>query len=186
MPTLLELIRSRVSTPKLGLPAPTRTQMDEALQCAQRAPDHGRLRPWRFHVLEGDDLRALGALFESAARAQNSALDAAAAERLRGLPLRAPMIVVVSARVVTGHKVPAWEQVVAAGCAAQNLQLALHAMGFGCMWRTGDMASDPTVKARFGLAEADQIVGYLYVGTPLETPKAAVSEGESAVFYGMP
>lgn len=186
MQDLLQLIKSRVSTPKLGLPAPTRDQMTDALACAQRAPDHGRLRPWRFFVIEGEGLNQLGALYVAAARAKNSPIEDAQAERLRGMPLRAPMVVVVASKVVTGHKVPVWEQQVATGCAAQNLQLALHAMGFGCMWRTGEMASDPTVKARFGLEEADQIIGFLYVGTPLETPKPSANEGDSVVFFGMP
>lgn len=186
MESLLNLIKTRASTPKLGLPAPSRAQMDEALVCAQRAPDHGRLRPWRFHVLMGDDLVKLGELFVQAARLDNPALEESQADRLRGMPLRAPMMVVVSCKAVTGHKVPVWEQQVAVGCAAQNLQLALHGMGFGCMWRTGDMASDPFVKARFGLDEPDQIVGYLYVGTPLEAPKPVANEGQAVVFYGMP
>lgn len=186
MDPLLNLIKTRASTPRLGLPLPSREQLDEALACAQRAPDHGRLRPWRFHVLTGDDLGRLGELFVQAARQQNPDLDASQADRLRGMPLRAPMILVVSCKAVTGHKVPVWEQQVAVGCAAQNLQLALHAMGFGCMWRTGDMASDPFVKARFGLEEPDQIIGYLYVGTPLEAPKTVATEGDTVVFYGMP
>ncbi len=186
MDSLLELIKTRVSTPKLGNPVPSREQLDEAFACAQRAPDHGRLRPWRFHVLSGDALVQLGELYVSAARQQNPALDHAQAERLRGMPLRAPMIVVVSCKVAVGHKVPVWEQLVAAGCATQNLQLALHAMGYGCMWRTGDMASDPLVKARFGLGEPDQIIGYLYVGTVQEPPKSVTNEGDTVVFYGMP
>lgn len=186
MESLLNLIKTRASTPKLGLPVPMREQIDEALACAQRAPDHGRLRPWRFHVLAGEDLVRLGELFVQAARQQNPSLEDSQADRLRGMPLRAPMIVVVSCKAVTGHKVPVWEQQVAVGCAAQNLQLALHAMGFACMWRTGDMASDPFVKARFGLDEPDQIVGFLYIGTALEAPKSVTTDGPTVVFYGMP
>lgn len=186
MQTLLDLIKGRVSTPKLGLPVPSVEQVNEALACARRSPDHGRLRPWRFFVLQGNDLAKLGGIYEQAARRQNPALEEAAAERLRGLPLRAPMVIVVASHAVVGHKVPVWEQLVATGCAAQNLQLALHAMGFGCMWRTGEMAADPTVKAAFGLAEVDQIVGYLYVGTALEQPKPAPADDEEVVFWGMP
>lgn len=186
MQDFLQLIKTRASTSKLGAPAPAREQMDEALRCAQRAPDHGRLRPWRFYVLEGEDLQQLGAMFEAVTRQQNPALDAAQAERLRGMPLRAPMIVVVASKVISGHKVPVWEQHVAVGCATQNLQLALHAMGFASMWRTGDMASDPQVKARFGLGVEDRIIGYLYIGTALEAPKPVPGESEDVVFYGMP
>jgi nitroreductase len=71
MDSLLELIKTRVSTPKLGNPVPSRQQLDDVFACAQRAPDHGRLRPWRFHVLTGDDLTALGELYVSARQRGN-------------------------------------------------------------------------------------------------------------------
>lgn len=186
MTDLLELIRSRVSTSKLGAPAPGPAQIQQALACAQRAPDHGRLRPWRFFVLEGDGLQQLGLQFEQAAREQNPGLDDAQAERLRNMPLRAPMVIVVGSKIVSGHKVPVLEQHVATGCAVQNLQLALHALGFACMWRTGEMASDPRVKARFGLGGEDQILGFLYVGTALEAPRPVEADGQVRVFFGMP
>lgn len=186
MTDLLQVIRSRASTPRLTTPAPSRQEMEEALACAQKAPDHGRLRPWRFYVLEGEALNALGELFVEAARHKSGTVEDNQAERLRSMPLRAPLLVVAAAKVLTEHKIPVWEQYVAVGAAVQNLQLALHSMGYACMWRTGEMASDPLVKARFGLGEADQIVGFLYVGTMAEAPKPAEPESAERVFFGMP
>ncbi len=184
--TLAAAVMARVSTPRLVAPVPDAQTLETVLAMARRAPDHGRLRPWRFFVLQGDDLSALGAVFEAAAREADPALDEAKARRFREMPLRAPMIIVAAASLTQGHKVPVWEQLVAVGAAVQNLQLGLSAAGFGCMWRTGEMAADPTVLARFGLTPEDRIVGFLYVGTPLEQPAAVIDAAEGRVFYGFP
>jgi len=78
---------------------------------------------------------------------------------------RAPVIVVVVARLVPHVKVREWEQLVAAGCAAQNLCLAATALGYGSMWRTGWFAEHPLVLAHLGLGEDERIVGFVYLGT---------------------
>ncbi len=83
----------------------------------------------------------------------------------RAKPLRSPLMIVVAAAIVAGHKIPVVEQLLAAGAATQNIMLAAHAMGYGAMWRTGDGAYDDTVKKALGLKASDAIVGFLYLGT---------------------
>ena len=183
---LAEAVMARVSTPRLTEPVPDPATLDTAFAMARRAPDHGRLRPWRFFVLQGEALVELGQVFEAAARETTPDLDDARARRFREMPLRAPMIIVAAASLAQGHKVPVWEQLVAVGAAVQNLQLGLESAGFGCMWRTGEMANAPGVLARFGLCLQDQIVGFLYVGTPQERPAVVVDATEGRVFYGFP
>jgi nitroreductase len=166
MHLLLEAIQKRVSTPRLLAPAPSREEVMALLECAVRAPDHGRLRPWRFLVVEGEGLKALGLLFVDAAQSTATApLDEAARERLRTLPLRSPMIIIAMAKVKPIAKVPAIEQVLAVGAAVENLLLAAQELGYGTMWRTGEMAFHPYVKEKLGLAAEDQIVGFIYIGT---------------------
>ena len=81
-------------------------------------------------------------------------------------PLRAPVIVVVAARVEPAHpKIPEVEQVAAVAAAAQNMLLAAHALGFAAKWATGKQAYDPGVKAGLGLADDDRILGFLYLGS---------------------
>ena len=55
--------------------------------------------------------------------------------------MRAPLIILVACRIVPGTKVPAIEQILAAGAAAQNILLALHARA---MWRPGKPAKRRT------------------------------------------
>lgn len=170
---LINGILTRTSNPKLMAPAPGAQQLETALRCGLRAPDHGRMRPWRFIVVEGEGLSRLGTAYEEASLQDDPQADPAALQRARSLPQRAPMIIVVAAVTAENPKVPRIEQVVAAGAAAQNIQLALHALGYGCMWRTGAMAIHPHVKRFLSLKQEDEIVGFLYVGTIEGDPRPA-------------
>lgn len=160
----LEALINRVSAPRLREPAPTAEQREQLFRAALRAPDHGQLRPWRFLTIEGEARQQLGELFAQA-MAQTTPTEEALT-KARAMPLRAPLLVVVIARVQSHFKVPQEEQVIAAGCAAHAIILAAYAQGIGAVWRTGDMAYNPRVAAGLGLGEGEQIVGYLYLGTP--------------------
>jgi nitroreductase len=163
----LEALLTRRSPGRLTDPAPDDAALKTMLDAAMRAPDHGRLRPWRFIVLRGEARARLGDLMAEAMRRREPDMPAPALEKERAKPLRAPLIVVVAASLVEGHKIPAVEQLLAAGAAAQNLQLAAHALGFGTVWRTGAPAYDPYVKQALGLDAADAIIGFMYLGTPV-------------------
>ena len=73
----LTLLHERVSVPRLVGPAPTAEQQQAMFLAALRAPDHAYLRPWRFLVIEGSGLDALGELFGRAALADEIADSAA-------------------------------------------------------------------------------------------------------------
>jgi len=143
-----------------------RTSIRALLRAAMRAPDHGRLRPWRFILVDGDARNALGDVLAAALRRREPTVAEAAITKERSKPLRAPLIVVVAATLREHRGVPPVEQIVAAGAAAQNLLVAAHALGFGGFWRTGAPAYDDGVKRALGLRADDAIVGFLYLGTP--------------------
>jgi nitroreductase len=159
----LDALLNRVSAPRLIAPAPDAAQRELLFRAALRAPDHGQLRPWRFITVEGEALTQLGELFASALSADASP-DALA--KARAMPLRAPLLVLVIARIQASPKVPPQEQLLAAGCAAHAILLAAHAQGIGAVWRTGDMAYNPQVAQGLGLAADEQVIAYLYLGTP--------------------
>lgn len=161
---LFEAINSRASAAKLTTPGPTREHLDAILRAGTRAPDHGRLKPWRFIVLEGAARTKLGdAMAQMLQRKMPQATPAQLdAERIK--PMRAPTIVVVAARITKG-KIPEIEQVVAVAAGVQNMFLAAHALGYGAMWKTGGAAYDVEVKRALGLLPEDHIVALLYLGT---------------------
>ena len=161
----LEALTTRASPIALTEPAPDAAMLALMLRAAARAPDHGRLKPWRFIVIDGAARQALGEVLATALKRREPDAPEAVIEKERGKPLRAPLLIVVAAHVRDNSKVPAIEQVIAAGAAAQNILVAAHALGFGAFWRTGTAAYDETVKAALGLAASDAIVGFLYLGT---------------------
>ena len=166
---LFAAIQTRASAGRLNGPGPSREDLDRLLQAAARAPDHGRLVPWRLIVLE-DALRE--AFTAAAAAAKRARLPTMTAEQLaaeREKMSRSPTIVVIGCAVNRAQtKIPEIEQVVAAGAAAQNLFLAAHDMGYGVMWKTGAAAYDPAVKATVGLGPDDHIVAIMHLGAPLK------------------
>lgn len=162
----LDNLHQRVSIPALEGPGPTPQQLENMYRAALRAPDHGALKPWRFINIAGDARQKLGELYLQAV-ATDKPLSVDQQAKFRNMPLRAPLIIVAIAATQEHPKVPRSEQVIAAGCAVQNLLLAAHAQGLGAIWRTGELAYHPVVMAGLGLQEGEEIVGYLYVGTPM-------------------
>ncbi|UTW12431.1 nitroreductase family protein [Marinobacterium rhizophilum] len=162
----LDALINRVSIPLLQAPGPNEEQLEQMFRAALRAPDHGGIHPWRFLVIEGEGLDRLGELFLASARAKDPDLAPERGEKLQKAPRRAPMVVVVIGVTREHPKVPQIEQLISAGCAANNIVTAAHAMGVGAMWRTGDPAYDPQVLQGLGLGEHESLVGYIYLGTP--------------------
>ena len=162
----IHALPSRASPPRLTEPGASPEQLEIILKAGARAPDHARLQPFRFLIVEGEARARLGALMaESLLRREPAAPEAQlAAERAK--PLRAPTLIVVTAQIQPSPKAPDIEQVVAAGAAAENMLIAAHALGLGGFWRTGASAYDPAVKVALGFAPTDAIVGFLYFGTP--------------------
>jgi len=161
---LIEALNTRATAKTYGADAPTKEHLAIALQAAVRAPDHGRLRPWRFMLIEGDQRRKFGELLAESAKRRVPGLSDGDLQRERDKAVRAPMIIIVVCRVVPGTKVPTIEQTLAAGAATQNMLLALHSLGYAAAWKTGEAAYDSEVKRSLGLAVDDHLIGFVYVG----------------------
>ncbi len=160
----IEALTTRVSAKTYGDTAPTKEHLAIILQAAVHAPDHGRLRPWRFMIIEGSERRRFGELLAASAARRIPGLSEGDLQRERDKAMRAPLIIVVACRIVPGTKVPAIEQILAAGAAAQNILLALHALGYAAAWKTGEAAYDTEVKKALGFAADDHIVALVYTG----------------------
>ncbi|MGL5815742.1 MAG: NAD(P)H nitroreductase [Aeromonas sp.] len=161
----LNLLLNRHSCGRLTEPAPSGEVLDNILKAGLRAPDHGTLTPWQFILFEGEGRERLGALLAEAARARGE--DEESIEKSRAAPLRAPLLVAVATRYQEHPKVPKLEQELSAGCALMAMQMAAQAQGFNGIWRSGWFIFDEQINAGLGLAGGDQLVGFLYLGTPM-------------------
>jgi len=163
---LLDAIMTRASAGRLAEPGPTAEDLARIVDAANRAPDHGRLKPWRLIVLQGASREKFT---EAVVEARRNRAPAPNDEQLRverEKISRSPLLLVIACVPQRGHpKVPEVEQLVAAGAAAENAFLAAHAQGYGVMWKTGPAAYEPGVKAALGLAPEDHIVAIMHFGT---------------------
>lgn len=169
----LDLLLARVSVPRLIEPAPDAAQREILFSAALRAPDHGQLRPFRFLTVEGDARERMGALLAEALQQGGGEIEEKALDKARNGPLRAPLVVVVIARLQEHHKVPKSEQLITAGCAAHGVLLAAYALGIGAVWRTGELSYSPHVAKGLGLEADEEVIAFLYLGTPQNPPRVA-------------
>ncbi|MFD9793925.1 nitroreductase [Streptomyces sp. NPDC059070] len=161
-------IRTRRSEHRLIEPAPSDEEFVDLLAWAATAPDHGRLRPWRWILVRGDGRTALGAAFAS------DATDAESVRRAARKPLRAPLLATLVFVPQRNHRVPAWEQLAASSTMVNSLTLLLHDRGFGSIWRTGTAVESAATRLLLGLAPGERLIGWLYIGSPDPTRRAVV------------
>ena len=94
MNSVTDFLLNRASEPRLEAPAPDASTLDRAFACASRAPDHALLRPWRYLVIEGDGLNALGELLAAGYSDMRGKTAEKKLEVIRNKARRAPLIIV--------------------------------------------------------------------------------------------
>ena len=140
--------------------------IEKLLDAAVQAPNHYKVRPWRFVVLTGDGRNRLGDVMAASQQERNPEFPQQAFDKCRMLPLRAPVVIAVGVDKPGEAKVLEIENVAAAAAAVQNLLLAAHAMGLGAKWRTGEWARDLLVKEFLGFQPDQHLIGFIYLGYP--------------------
>ncbi|MBI5935401.1 MAG: nitroreductase [Chloroflexi bacterium] len=166
-----DAIRSRHSIAKVKLDALPREMIEKLLDAGNQAPNHHRVRPWRFFVLTGEARARLGDAMAASLLDREPTATPEQLDKTRALPLRAPVIIAVSVDAPTEERIVAIENVCAAAAACQNILLAAHELGLGAIWRTGVWARDAKVKEFFGLAPELDLIAFIYVGIPDGEPK---------------
>lgn len=168
----LTALHTRNSVNLLTEPGPTAEQLDNIFSAGLRACDHKNLRPWRYLTIEGAAREEFGELMASVkAEMEGGEIDEELADKLRAKPFRAPLIIAVIAHVVENEKVPEIEQLLSTGASAQMMMVAAHAQGVGAIWRSGSLMFQQKMRDGLGLAANEQLVGFLYMGTPKATKR---------------
>lgn len=176
----IELLTTRSSMPRLIEPAPSLAQLELIRKAAIRVPDHMNLSPYQFIEFIGSERQLLSDIFQQSARLNEFADEQV--ERAGQIPFRAPLIIASILRHQPHDKVPWQEQFASVACATMAMQQACFAQGLGAIWRTGWLAEDDYVREQLGCQEDDEIVGFLYIGTPA-VPTPVKPEQESDGFF---
>lgn len=170
-PHVLEFLLSRRSRPAKTLvpPVPDRDTLTTLLTAAARTPDHGKLEPWRFIVLERAALERLAGLARE--RADALGHDAEKADKGASQFEQGNLAVAVIEVQKPSEKIPALEQTYSAGAACLALLNAALAAGWGANWLSGWPSHDRTFMASgLGLSENERIAGFVHIGTETSAP----------------
>lgn len=141
------------------------TLIQEMLENANAAPNHGREQPWHFVVFTGAGLQKL-ADFQSALYKERagSAFKEATWNKLRQNPLKASHVVAICLKRSKNPNIPEVEDIAAVAAAVQNMALSVHAYGLGGYWGSGGVTYYPEAKEFFGLGPDDRLLGFFYIG----------------------
>jgi nitroreductase len=183
-PAALEFMLSRRSRPAktLTTPVPDRAALEPILTAAARSPDHGKLEPWRFIVLERAALLRLASLVDRLGPVLDRSEEDIAKARKQYADAHLAVAVIEVQK--PSAKIPPIEQTYSAGAVCLALLNAALASGWGANWLSGW----PSHAAEFGreglgLAAHERIAGFIHIGTettaPPERPRpdlAAITE----------
>ncbi|UYV38207.1 nitroreductase family protein [Rhodobacteraceae bacterium D3-12] len=167
----LDFLLSRRSRPAktLTAPAPTREELHTLLTAASRSPDHGKLEPWRFIVIDAAAMPRMADAAETAARA--AGLDADATTKARNQFDQGHLAVAVIEVQKPSAKVPAIEQTYAVGGVCLALLNAALAAGWGANWLSGFASHDRSFQEQtLGLAAHERVAGFIHIATETNTP----------------
>ena len=180
------LIHSRhnVSPRRLDEPGPLAQELQDILWAAAAAPDHGRLRPWRFVIVPQSQRERLAEVFGLALVDRDPNATQSQIDNAREKAHRAPFLMLAIARLAdvdtqvhpgrargahhldsTEAEVGNAERLVSFGCASQNILLCAHAAGFGTGLTSGQAMASPRLRVLFDLSQSEQAVCCINIGT---------------------
>lgn len=161
---VIEAIFTRQSISSVESDPVPQTLIEQLLSAAVQAPNHHRVRPWRFVVLTGNSRKELGEVMARAKIRRDPEVAQEVLDIERKRPMRAPLLIIIGVDKPIDSMIIEIENICAAAAAAQNILLAAHALGLGAKWRTGPAAYDPEVKQFLGFEPDQHVIAFLYLG----------------------
>lgn len=163
------LRRHSVGPKHLSAPAPLLPVLQQAAALAERAPDHGGLRPFRFVRVPDGRRAALAALFEADARRRG--LDAEAVARAGARAHNGPALLALLVRLRAElDDVPEHEQWLCAGAALMNFLDALHLQGYAAKVLSGASVRDAAIRQAFCDPD-ERLAAWIVAGTAARRPQ---------------
>ncbi|NHN83994.1 nitroreductase [Acetobacter musti] len=188
----LDSLLSRSSTDDLTGPAPKGEELETILSAVMRAPDHGKLRPWRLALIHGDARAKLADRVVASMKRIDPEVPEKKIEKRHHRMSTMPLTIVLGMHLRPDNKIPLIEQELAVGAAGMNLLNAIHAAGYGAVWVSGEITYDPVFAAELGFPAPHALAGFFFVGTPKHedheakrrpvTPYIAEWNGEPVTF----
>lgn len=145
-----------------------RDQLEALIEAGNWAPTHGQTEPWRFKVFTEKALESLQVKLAEAY--QRSCTEAnflqSKYDRIRGRYTCASAAILVYMKRQPSGKIPEVEELLAVGCAVQNMSLVATSYGLSLFWATGSAVYDAQFASEMDIHAPDRILGILYPGYP--------------------
>ncbi|TDQ59000.1 nitroreductase [Mesocricetibacter intestinalis] len=175
----LTLLNSRRSVKNLTAPGPNPEQLAHILQAALHVPDHGKLHPYRFIVIQNESMDKFETLLKQAAVEFN--MDENSSKKIERIARQTPLVIAVVAKIDPNiGKVPPAEQLLSAGCAAYSIQLAANALGFDNVWISGKWVKGSALRKACACSEQDEIIALLRIGSDKDKDEKIERERKNA------
>lgn len=142
----------------------------QILENANTAPNHKKTMPWRFTVFNGDGRKKFAELQSSLYIKHHGTQNQVKIKKLEDYPLMASHIIAIGLKR-HADRLPEIEEVLAVGCAIQNMFLTATAYNLGCYLSTGGVTYIDEAKAYFHLEPEDKLIGFFYIGKIKDAPK---------------
>ncbi|UVC11116.1 nitroreductase [Rhizobium sp. TH2] len=165
--SLIEYLKTRRSMPAFQMkePGPSKAEIEEILTLATRVPDHGKLAPWRFIVMRGDERQRISLALSKIARAEKPDLSEEMIKVEETRFTRAPVVIAVVSRAAPHVKIPEWEQLMSAGAVCLNMVISANALGYVSNWLTEWMAYSEKAYEIIGVKPGEKIAGFVHIGS---------------------
>ncbi|MEM9107290.1 MAG: nitroreductase [Pseudomonadota bacterium] len=167
----LDFLLTRRSRPAktLTTPVPSKAELTQLLTAAARTPDHGKLEPWRFIVMEKPALDRLSDAVKDHGRktSKNENQIFKATSQFAN----AHLVVAVINSPKPSEKIPQIEQTYSAGAVCLSLLNAALASGWGANWLSGWASHDAAfVQDNLGLESHETVAGFIHLCTETNAP----------------
>lgn len=171
MSSPIEYLLTRRSVKFVQAPGPDESELAQILQTGMSAPDHGRLRPWRFRILRGQAIQQLADLAISATRAAGLDMTPEKEASTRRWLDQVPVLLAVACFIDHSNtKIPEQERILATGAAVTNILNAAHMLGYSAYWSTGLGTYLDEVSEALGFDALEyRFMGYVSLGTPIRS-----------------
>lgn len=151
--------------------------VQEILEAANWAPNHGQTEPWRFIVYEYESVSEYGKMHAELYKNNTDPklFLQKKYDKILHRADKASHVIVVYLKRTDKKNIPLNEEISAVSCAVQNMLLVATSHNVASYWGTGGMCYHPSMKETFKLEEEDMMMGFVFLG---KTPNDDLAEGK--------
>ncbi len=168
-----EIIQNRrtIKPPFMSPEEVSEADLTAILENANWAPSHALTEPWRFRIFRGAGrarlANALAEHYETALPKEKQ--KPGKADKLREMPLLAPVVVLVWMERQKMEKIAEVEEIEAVACSVQNMHLTATSRGLGAFWSTPPVLYTEAWNEWMQIGAKDRCLGIFYIGHPANT-----------------